>query len=148
MGNLSISEEDCGIESPTILWASLVAQTVSGSEDLGSIPGLGRLPGEGNGNPLQYSCLENPMDGGAWCRLLSMGLHLFTGSYQSFKTNPVTHPGNFLLFYCIHPVPSLTNSTHYFFIKLFFPPHCHSLSSGSHYFLTETQLNSLPPVLC
>ena len=29
--------------------------------------------GEGNGNPLQYSCLENPMDGGAWCRLLSMG---------------------------------------------------------------------------
>ena len=41
--------------------------------DLGSIPGLGRCPGEGNGNPLQYSCLENPMDGGAWCRLLSMG---------------------------------------------------------------------------
>ena len=34
--------------------------------DLGSIPGLGRCPGEGNGNPLQYSCLENPMDGGAW----------------------------------------------------------------------------------
>ena len=41
--------------------------------DLGSIPGLGRFPGEGNGNPLQYSCLENLMDGGAWCRLLSMG---------------------------------------------------------------------------
>ena len=35
--------------------------------DLGSIPGSGRFPGEGNGNPLQYSCLENPMDGGAWC---------------------------------------------------------------------------------
>ena len=34
--------------------------------DLGSIPGQGRSPGEGNGNPLQYSCLENPMDGGAW----------------------------------------------------------------------------------
>ena len=34
--------------------------------DLGSIPGLGRYTGEGNGNPLQYSCLENPMDGGAW----------------------------------------------------------------------------------
>ena len=33
---------------------------------LGSIPGLGRSPGEGNGNPLQYSCQENPMDGGAW----------------------------------------------------------------------------------
>ena len=38
-----------------------------------SIPGLGRYPQEGNANPLQYSCLENPMDGGAWCRLLSMG---------------------------------------------------------------------------
>ena len=34
--------------------------------DPGSIPGLGRPPGEGNGNPLQYSCLENPMYGGAW----------------------------------------------------------------------------------
>ena len=32
--------------------------------DLGSIPGSGRSPGEGNGNPLQYSCLENPRDGG------------------------------------------------------------------------------------
>ena len=34
--------------------------------DLGSIPGLGRSPGEGNGNPLQHSCLENSMDGEAW----------------------------------------------------------------------------------
>ena len=34
--------------------------------DLGSIPGLGRSPGEGNGNPLQYFCLQNPMDRGAW----------------------------------------------------------------------------------
>ena len=34
--------------------------------DLGLVPGLGRSPGEGNGNPLQYSCLENSMDGGAW----------------------------------------------------------------------------------
>ena len=35
-------------------------------EDLGSVLGLGRSPGEGNSNPLQYSCLENSMDGGAW----------------------------------------------------------------------------------
>ena len=34
--------------------------------DLGSIPGLGRSPGGGNDNPLQYSCLENPMDRGDW----------------------------------------------------------------------------------
>ena len=34
--------------------------------DVGLIPGLGRFPGGGQGNPLQYSCLENPMDRGAW----------------------------------------------------------------------------------
>ena len=34
--------------------------------DVGLIPGSGRSPGEGNGNPLQYSCLENPMDRGIW----------------------------------------------------------------------------------
>ena len=36
------------------------------AEDPGSIPGSGRSPAEGNGNPLQYSCLEKSMDGGAW----------------------------------------------------------------------------------
>ena len=36
------------------------------ARDAGSIPGLGRSPGGGHGNPLQYSCLENPMDRGAW----------------------------------------------------------------------------------
>ena len=35
-------------------------------KDAGLIPGLGRSPGKGNGNPLLYSCLENPMDRGAW----------------------------------------------------------------------------------
>ena len=54
-------------------WASLVAQWAKNlparagdAGDLGSIPGSGRSPGGGNGNPLQYSCLGNPMDGGAW----------------------------------------------------------------------------------
>ena len=41
-------------------------ESTSNSGDLGLIPGLGRSPGEGNGNSLQYSCLENPMDRGAW----------------------------------------------------------------------------------
>ena len=40
--------------------------SVCNAVDLGSIPGSGRSPGEENGNPLQYSCLENPMDVGAW----------------------------------------------------------------------------------
>ena len=46
--------------------------------DLGSIPGSGRSPGEGNGNPLQYSCLENPMDGEAWSQRVG---HAITKSY-------------------------------------------------------------------
>ena len=41
-------------------------ESTCSSGDLGSIPGLGRSPGEGNGDLLQYSCLENPMDRGAW----------------------------------------------------------------------------------
>ena len=41
-------------------------ETADNVGDLGSIPGPGRSPEEGNGNPLQYSCLENPMDGGSW----------------------------------------------------------------------------------
>ena len=40
--------------------------SVYNAGDSGSSPGLGRSPGEGNGNPLQYYCLENPMDRGAW----------------------------------------------------------------------------------
>ena len=54
-------------------WASQVAQVVKSppanagaSGDVGSIPGSGRSPEGGGGTPLQYSCLENPMDGGAW----------------------------------------------------------------------------------
>ena len=54
-------------------WASQVVLMVKNSpanagdvRDTGSIPGSGRFPGGGHGNPLQYSCLENPMDRGAW----------------------------------------------------------------------------------
>ena len=51
---------------------SEVKASASNVGDPGSIPGSGRYPGEGNGNPLKYSCLENPMDGEA-CRLQSRG---------------------------------------------------------------------------
>ena len=44
---------------------SVVKNLLVNAGDLGSIPGSGRPPGEGNSNPLQYSCMENPMDGGA-----------------------------------------------------------------------------------
>ena len=47
-------------------YSSVGKESACNVGDLGLIPGLGRSPGEGNGNPLQYSCLENPMDRGAW----------------------------------------------------------------------------------
>ena len=46
--------------------SSVGKESACNAGDLGSIPGSGKFPGEGNGNPLQYSCLENPMDRGAW----------------------------------------------------------------------------------
>ena len=45
---------------------SVVKNLPANAGDTGLIPGSGRSPGEGNGNPLQYSCLGNPMDRGAW----------------------------------------------------------------------------------
>ena len=48
--------------------------------ELGLIPGLETSPGEGNGNPFQYFCLENPMDGGAWWATV-LYLHLYVDVY-------------------------------------------------------------------
>ena len=45
---------------------AVVKNPPANAEDMGLVPGLGRSPGEGNGNLLQYSCLENSMDRGAW----------------------------------------------------------------------------------
>ena len=62
----------CIIAAPEGEWqpgfpgGSEVKASASNAGDLGSIPGSGRSSGEGNGNTLQHSCLENPMDGGAW----------------------------------------------------------------------------------
>ena len=53
----------CGMGFPR---SSVGKKSACNAGDLGSIPGSGRCPGEGNGNPLQYSCLENPMDRGVW----------------------------------------------------------------------------------
>ena len=53
---------------------SEVKASACNAGDLGSIPRSGRSPGEGNGDLLQYSCLENPMDGGAWWVTLVHGV--------------------------------------------------------------------------
>ena len=52
--------------SPTGTMVKNPPANAGDARDLGSIPGLGKSPGEENGNPLQYSCLGNPMDRGAW----------------------------------------------------------------------------------
>ena len=66
----SSGSKDCIIPVLSEWRASLVAQMVKNlpvsAEDPGSVSRLGRSPREGNGYPLQYSCLENPMDRGAW----------------------------------------------------------------------------------
>ena len=64
-------QTDIGVYFAVICnWTSQVALVVknplANAGDAGSIPGLGRSPGGGPSNPLQYSCLENPMDRGAW----------------------------------------------------------------------------------
>ena len=59
--------------------------------DAGSIPGLGRSPGEGNGNTLQYSCLENPMDRGAYWSIVKMGKKGQTRLSDYTHTHTHTH---------------------------------------------------------
>ena len=85
-------------------WASPVALVVKNllanagdTRDMGLIPGSGRSPGGGHGNPLQYSCLENPMNRGAWqttvhrvaksqTQLKRLGMHPHTGIlYQNLQ---------------------------------------------------------------
>ena len=68
--------------------------------DTGSIPSPGRYPGEGNGNPLQYYCLENPMDRGAWqakvhgvAKELDTDLNSNTTSIQSITETFCQDPG-------------------------------------------------------
>ena len=62
--------------------------------DLGSIPGCGRSPGEGYGNPLQYSCLENSIDGGVWRAIV----HGVIESDMTNVTNTHTHLRDFKSF--------------------------------------------------
>ena len=70
------------------LGGSVVKNSPANSEDLGLIPGLGRSPGEGNGNPLQYSCLENPMDRGDW----RATVHWVTRVRHDLATKPPPPP--------------------------------------------------------
>ena len=61
---------NAGLETCNFSGGSEVKAFARNAGDQSSIPGSGRSPGEGNGYPLQYSCLENPMDRGAWCAIV------------------------------------------------------------------------------
>ena len=65
-----------------LLWWLSGKESACNAADLGSIPESGRSPGEGNGNPLQYSCLESPMDRGDWLATV----HVITRVKQDLAT--------------------------------------------------------------
>ena len=73
------------------LRSSISEESDCNAGDLGSILGLGRSPGEGNGNPLQHSCLENPMDCGAWQATVYESQELDTIERLSTYTHTHTH---------------------------------------------------------
>ena len=76
----------------------MVKSPTANAGDVGSIPGLGRCLGEGNGNPLQYSCLENSVDGGAWWATVhgvaksqtTERLHFTSGHLKKIKNKKIT----------------------------------------------------------
>ena len=67
----------------------MVKNLPASAGDTGSIPGLGRSPGEGNGNPHQYSCLENPMDRGTWQAIVQGVTNSDTTEQLSMQTTKV-----------------------------------------------------------
>ena len=73
------------------------------AREKGSIPGLGRTPGEGNDNPLQYSCLDNPMDRGAWWATV----HSVAKSQTPLKQLSTCVPGDVWMTVCFGAFISL-----------------------------------------
>ena len=97
-----------------LFWASLMVQmgkkSVCSARDLGWIPGLGRFPGEGDGYPLQYSCLQNSMDKGDWWAIVHGVTKSWTQlSNQHSRSIIIPSVSN------IHVVDSLDNLVWYFF---------------------------------
>ena len=73
----------------------MVKNPSADARDVGSIPGLGRFPGVGNGNPLQYSCLENPMDRGVWQTTVHGVTKSRTGLTHTLRRPPCRREGSY-----------------------------------------------------
>ena len=73
--------------------------------DLGSIPGPGESPGEGNGNPRQYSCLENPMDGGTWLGYSPWGHKELDTTERLHSKTTKSHIWNRLILWYVSYIP-------------------------------------------
>ena len=88
--------------------------------DLGSIPGSGRSPGEGNSNPLQYSCLENPVDGGVWSATVHGIAKAQLSDFSFFLSlslpTPLTPVSIYLPIYHLFYLSSISLSTYLSFI--------------------------------
>ena len=86
-----------------------VKESACNAGDSSSIPGSGRSPGEGNGNPPQYSCLENPMNGGAW----RATVHRVTKSQARMSnfTHSLTDTENYSVNKIVLSTYYLTNTT-------------------------------------
>ena len=82
---------------------SVVKNLCANAGDMGSIPGSGRSPGEGNGNPLQYACLGNPMDRGAWQATVH-GVTKESDMTKQLNNNILMNLHIFLLLICLLPV--------------------------------------------
>ena len=72
-------EQACILSKTSFPSGSVGKESACDAGDPSSIPGVGRSPGEGNGNPFQYSCLGNPMDRGAWWSDVTERLHFSAG---------------------------------------------------------------------
>ena len=73
----------------SFLGGSVGKESICNARNMGSIPALGRYSGGGNGNPLQYSCLENPMDIGAWQATVHGVTYMAITTNQSFSDAPL-----------------------------------------------------------
>ena len=82
-----VNTQNCGSFSHGFPGGSVVKNPPANARDMGLLPRLGSSPREGNGNPVKYSCLENPMDGGTWLATV----HGVTNSHYTLQLHGLQH---------------------------------------------------------